>query len=153
MISACVGSIIRVVAFDEVNFRDITFTLVTASIWTTVEQSLGIVCASLPVTRPLFSRLFSSIKTGTNRNYSDLGPSDAAPATDCESKGNVIALLDTSSRNSSAHADPENAIHADSIMTDVDEALGGDLPVAPARTWRNQGRSQKNDRSWSIEQV
>ena len=150
MNSACIGSIIRVVAFDQLDFKDITFTLVTASIWTSVEQSLGIICASLPLTRPLFSRFFSNIRGGTNRNYSGLGPSDAVPIPDCESKRNVIASLDISPRTSPAHPDPENTIGTNLVMADADEVLGDDLLAVPSRTWRSQGRSQEIDRPWSV---
>lgn len=57
---ACVASIIRVIAFNVVSFTDITYTIVQPSIWTTIEQSTGIICACLPTLRPLFGRLLNS---------------------------------------------------------------------------------------------
>lgn len=59
---ACTASIIRVVALDRVNLEDMTYTLVTASIWTTIEQSIGIICACLPMTRPLIARFLKGVK-------------------------------------------------------------------------------------------
>ncbi|MDI1490430.1 MAG: hypothetical protein OHK93_001633 [Ramalina farinacea] len=57
---ACVASIIRVIAFNVVKNSDITYTIVQPSIWTTIEQSTGIICACLPTLRPLFGRLLNS---------------------------------------------------------------------------------------------
>ena len=59
---ACTASIVRVVAFDQVKLEDVTYTLVTASIWTTIEQSIGIVCACLPTVRPLIARFWKGVK-------------------------------------------------------------------------------------------
>ncbi|KAL8935221.1 MAG: hypothetical protein Q9216_005531 [Gyalolechia sp. 2 TL-2023] len=53
---------LMVVAFDQVKLEDITYTLVTASIWTTIEQSIGIVCACLPTTRPLIKRFLKGVR-------------------------------------------------------------------------------------------
>lgn len=76
--SACVASIVRVVAFNWLDLNDMTYTIVSASIWTTIEQSLGIICACLPTTRPLFGRLLHNIKHSTGHS-SDPTPHQAAP--------------------------------------------------------------------------
>ncbi len=78
LVSACVASIVRVVGFNWIDFNDITYTIVSASIWTTIEQSLGIICACLPTTRPLFGRLLHNIKHSTGHS-SDPTPQEAAP--------------------------------------------------------------------------
>ncbi|KAI4276013.1 MAG: hypothetical protein LQ337_002788 [Flavoplaca oasis] len=65
---ACTASIVRVVAFDQVELEDITYTLVTASVWTATEQSLGIVCACLPTIRPLIAHFWKGVK---NSNEDD----------------------------------------------------------------------------------
>lgn len=53
------ASIIRVINFTEVNVLDITYTMVNASMWSTIEQSIGIICACLITYQPLLSRVLS----------------------------------------------------------------------------------------------
>ena len=65
--SASVVSIVRVTAFSEIDFNDITYTNVTAAIFGTVEQSMGITCACLLTLRPLITRLREISKTSSNR--------------------------------------------------------------------------------------
>ena len=48
------ASIIRVTTFSKVILPDITYTLVTSSEWSTMEQAIGVICACLPVLPPLF---------------------------------------------------------------------------------------------------
>ena len=67
--SACLASIIRVTAFSEANSGDFTYTFVLAAIFTTAEQSMGIICACLPTIRPLISRLREMSK-----NHNDCTP-------------------------------------------------------------------------------
>ncbi|KAL8824094.1 MAG: hypothetical protein Q9191_005304 [Dirinaria sp. TL-2023a] len=55
--SVVLASIIRVTTFSSVVATDITYTLVISSMWSTVEQSVGIICACLPVLPALFRRL------------------------------------------------------------------------------------------------
>ena len=45
----------RVTTFDQFNLKDPLYTIAPASLWTSVEQSLGIVCACLPMLRPVFT--------------------------------------------------------------------------------------------------
>ena len=49
-------------SFSELVLSDITYTIVSASIWTTIEQFVGIICAWLPTTRPLFRKLLQEVK-------------------------------------------------------------------------------------------
>ena len=60
--SACVASIVRVITFSQVILTDFTYTAVNTSMWSTIEQSIGIICACLITYQPLVSRLFSLIK-------------------------------------------------------------------------------------------
>ena len=60
--SACVASIVRVITFNDVVLLDWTYTIVNASMWSTIEQSVGIICASLITCQPLVSRVSSFIK-------------------------------------------------------------------------------------------
>ena len=67
--SACLASIIRVTALNKVNFNDETYTIVSASLWTIVEQSVGIICACLPTLRPLFSKFKKSSRAHALPDY------------------------------------------------------------------------------------
>lgn len=60
--SACVASIVRVIVFDQSIEADATYTLVPAAIWTTIEQSVGIICAWFPPSRPLFQSMATAVK-------------------------------------------------------------------------------------------
>ncbi|KAL8853013.1 MAG: hypothetical protein Q9221_002161 [Calogaya cf. arnoldii] len=62
---ACIASIVRVVAFNQVNFEDVTYTMVDVEIWTIMEQSIAIICACLPTTRPLIARFLKGVKTSS----------------------------------------------------------------------------------------
>ncbi|KAL4947390.1 hypothetical protein BDW69DRAFT_178501 [Aspergillus filifer] len=71
----CVVSLLRIISFDTNDRTDPTYTQIPSSMWSSVEQGTGIVCACLPTLRPL-RRLFGrryrqdSGKTGS----SDHGP-------------------------------------------------------------------------------
>jgi len=53
----CLASIIRYTYLKEVIPVDITFTNLPAGIWSLIEMSIGLVCACLPVMRPLLQYL------------------------------------------------------------------------------------------------
>ena len=55
--SACVPSIVRDMGHNLANFAGLEYTITTAVLWTVVEQSLGIICARLPILRALLTRL------------------------------------------------------------------------------------------------
>lgn len=52
--SVCVASILRILAFRKSNQADPTYTTIDTAAWSSVEQSLGILCACLPTLGPLF---------------------------------------------------------------------------------------------------
>lgn len=52
----------RVITFNQIIFSDFTYTAVDTSMWSTIEQSIGIICASLITYQPLVSRLLSFIR-------------------------------------------------------------------------------------------
>ena len=68
--SACVASVVRVTTFNQVDFADITYTIVDASMWSTIEQSVGIICACPLTFQPLFGRVFAKVR-GSKNNESD----------------------------------------------------------------------------------
>ena len=58
--SVCVASLIRITIFSQYNPKDTLYTIIMPMVWSSVEQSLGIVCACLPVLKPLFGRFLPS---------------------------------------------------------------------------------------------
>lgn len=63
------------------DFRDITYTMINVSIWSTIEQSIGIICACLVTYRPLLGRLrsFYSRTTDNPRTQGDTSKSTEMP--------------------------------------------------------------------------
>lgn len=137
--SACVASIVRVTAFNQVDFNDITYTLVTASIWTTIEQSMGIICACLPTTRPLMGRLFSNIQSRDKDHPSgtpDTHPK-AIPLPTYTSRPSLGGPLDNS-RTGFARLEEENLVGAGFVTTDASRISDDDLPTVPDRIVKQQ---------------
>lgn len=56
--SVCVVFIVRAATWDQLSLEDCTYTIVTPSIWSVMEQSLGITCACLLTLRLSFARVF-----------------------------------------------------------------------------------------------
>lgn len=54
--SVCVASIFRILAVEEIDPDDFTFTNVGGGLWSTVEVEVGFICANLPSIRPLVFR-------------------------------------------------------------------------------------------------
>ncbi|PSR80805.1 hypothetical protein BD289DRAFT_340599, partial [Coniella lustricola] len=50
----CVVSVFRIVAFEKSNQADPTYTTINTAMWSSIEQSLGIMCTCLPTLRPIF---------------------------------------------------------------------------------------------------
>ncbi|KAK8017412.1 hypothetical protein PG993_013738 [Apiospora rasikravindrae] len=48
----CVASIFRILAVEEINPKDFTFSNVGGGLWSTVEVEVGFICANLPSIRP-----------------------------------------------------------------------------------------------------
>ncbi|KAJ5766595.1 uncharacterized protein N7511_004211 [Penicillium nucicola] len=61
----CVASVLRLVSFEVANLEDPTYTNVDSSAWSSIEQSLGIICACLPTLRPLIRRFSRSSGSST----------------------------------------------------------------------------------------
>ena len=51
-------SILRIVSFGSAILTDPTYTSIGPETWSSIEQSVGIICACLPTLRPLFRRLY-----------------------------------------------------------------------------------------------
>ena len=67
MISVSVISIVRLMALMAIDFNDITYTLPMGVLWTVLEPQLAIVCANMPVLKPILSRMFPRLFGSTNQ--------------------------------------------------------------------------------------
>lgn len=142
--SACAASIIRVVAFDQVDFNDIQFTLVTASIWTTIEQSIGIICACLPTTRPLFGRLLHNIKhsSGHDTGSHKVAHSSEIPLPQYASRPATNGSFDTT-RDGFARLQDESSVGLSSVTAHASSAARDDLPIVAERIVKQQTLKQQ----------
>ena len=142
--SACVASVVRVVAFDQVDFHDITYTIVTASIWTTIEQSIGIICACLPPTRPLFGRLLHNIKHSSGHDVEGQKAvhSSENPLSRYASRPAVNGLADIG-RDGFARLSEENTVELGSVTAHASNAASDDLPIVADRIVRQQRLEQQ----------
>ncbi|KAJ5970944.1 uncharacterized protein N7479_000862 [Penicillium vulpinum] len=66
----CIVSILRIVSVKSAVIPDPTYTSLVPATWSTVEQSVGIICACLPTLRPLFRRFYGATKVASTRNNS-----------------------------------------------------------------------------------
>ena len=130
--SVCVASIVRVTTFDQFTVEDPLYTTVLTSIWTSVEQSLGIVCACLPVLKPLFGR---ALNFSTHRDDPAEHTSTSNPNTIGMSKRNIKSrwrALDESDNASFARLREEEL-----AGIGLEALLGGEQAVAEATVSRN----------------
>lgn len=73
--SVCTITILRIISILQLNFSDLSYNIVTATIWGCLEPCIGIMSACLPVLPPLLARLFKC----TNNNLTWLR--DRRPST------------------------------------------------------------------------
>jgi hypothetical protein len=71
--SVCVASIFRIIAVNEIDPHDFTFTNVGGGLWSTVEVEIGFICANLPAIRPLVFKLLK-LKSSSNNRSAGTGP-------------------------------------------------------------------------------
>ncbi|KAK8066913.1 hypothetical protein PG997_013660 [Apiospora hydei] len=67
----CVASIFRILAVQEINPKDFTFTNVGGGLWSTVEVEVGFICANLPSIRPLVFRCLGYRTGATSSGEND----------------------------------------------------------------------------------
>jgi hypothetical protein len=60
----------RIVAFNGSHPNDPTFTTVDTAMWSSIEQSVAILCGCLPTLRPLFRRMYGSTDHDHSRKSS-----------------------------------------------------------------------------------
>ncbi|MCJ1246343.1 hypothetical protein MMC30_003550 [Trapelia coarctata] len=66
VLGVCIISILRISSFFTITPEDLTYSKVPADIYSNLEPSLGIVCACLPIMRPIFDKLFPSIRRNSS---------------------------------------------------------------------------------------
>lgn len=120
--SACVASIARVITFNQIDFGDVTYTIVDASIWSTIEQSVGIICACLLTYQPLFRRIFSKPRGYSDNPYTGRTPSKA------------VRMLHLSSE--SASKGPRDVGNAGFSRLDEEHGLGSSVTTRVTATHR-----------------
>ena len=73
--SVCTITILRIISLLQLNFSDLSYNIITVTIWGCLEPCIGIMSACLPVLPPLLARLFKC----TNNNLTWLR--DRRPST------------------------------------------------------------------------
>ena len=68
--SVCVASILRITSFDFNTLGNPTYVSVIPSTWSSIEQSVGIICACLPTLRPLFRLLYGRSANSVHKRNS-----------------------------------------------------------------------------------
>jgi hypothetical protein len=64
-------SIIRMISLGQINFQDITYSLIKPLLWSMVEVQLAIVVMNLPLLPPMMARILPFIRLGASKNTGD----------------------------------------------------------------------------------
>ncbi|KAI4179356.1 MAG: hypothetical protein L6R41_007888 [Letrouitia leprolyta] len=148
--SACAASITRVVAFKQVDHEDITYTEVPASVWTVIEQYVGIICACLPALWALLSRCLAFLKNGSKHVSKTDGTarSHAVQLPRYGSKNRPHALTDTSSTGFTL-LDEERRDQSGSVTAQASKDESHHSPVLKGGIYKTQKIEQEvEDCSW-----
>jgi len=70
--SVCIISILRVTSFDYDTIGYYSYKIIETATWSSIEQSVGIICACLPTLRPFFRWLSGSLRKDTKNRDSAL---------------------------------------------------------------------------------
>ena len=74
LLSVCIVTILRIISLLQLNFADLSYSIVTATIWGCLEPCLGIMSACLPVLPPLLARIFKCTNLTWLRRPSTISP-------------------------------------------------------------------------------
>ncbi|MCJ1311614.1 hypothetical protein MMC25_005287 [Agyrium rufum] len=66
----CIVSVCRIIFLTKIVRADFTYSNVSSALWSAVEAQIGVVCANLPSTRPLFPWVIA--KASTNQSFSTM---------------------------------------------------------------------------------
>lgn len=64
-LSVCTITILRIISLLQLNFSDLSYNIIIATIWGCLEPCIGIMSACLPILPPLLARLFKCTDTLT----------------------------------------------------------------------------------------
>ena len=64
-LSVCTITILRIISLLQLNFSDLSYNIITTTIWGCLEPCIGIMSACLPILPPLLARLFKCTNTLT----------------------------------------------------------------------------------------
>lgn len=137
-------------AFKQVDHQDITYTEVPASVWTVIEQYVGIICACLPALRAFLSRSFAFLKYGSKHgSRSDqTARSHAIPLPRYGSKHTPRALTDTSSIGFTL-LNEDNRDQIGSVTAQASKAESTHSPILEPGIFKKQRIEQEvEDRPW-----
>jgi hypothetical protein len=142
--STCVSAVIRIVYIYQIFYTtyDITWVAGSAWLWTGVEATLGVICASIPALKVFFQKFltatqlgntlsnsFSSIRNRTRRNgtsnNSNIDKSTRRSAT-LNLTGKSHFTKSSTQRNSKSLADPDLELGTIAVTCEVEVASAYD---------------------------
>ena len=111
-----------------------------------IEQSVGIICACLPSTRPLFGRLLSNIKHSSGRGTDEniAARSDTIALSHYGLRPTSGTSADTT-RTGFSRLDEENAIGVNTVTAYAAKTPRDDLPTMPDAILKEQSLEQHID--------
>jgi hypothetical protein len=110
--------------------------MVDVSIWSTIEQSLGIICACLITYQPLLSRVLSPFRRSSDTGESERNPSKATEMVRLGTRPNQKPSNDVSSAGF-ARLNEDNDIES-TVTTYVTADWKGDPMVLPKAITKSQ---------------
>ena len=73
--SICIISIVRVISIHRLDYQDVTYSLVLDNICTSLEPTLGVINACLPILQPVVSKVCGSTVFAWSKNWKSSGGS------------------------------------------------------------------------------
>ncbi|KAJ5820243.1 hypothetical protein N7474_005834 [Penicillium riverlandense] len=92
----CIVSVMRIASFDFTEMYDPTWTGVNSSMYSSIEQSVGIICACLPTLRPLFRSLY-----GPSRDHSNRAPVSSSSSSSSQNRHSICPQTPSSGTETS----------------------------------------------------
>ena len=104
-----------------------------------MEQSIGIICACLPTTRPLFGRLLQNFRHASGRNDKPhiAGYATSIPLAYYLSRPAADGPTDKA-RDGFSRLSEENLMAFSSVTAHASQSASGHMPVVPERIVRQQ---------------
>lgn len=141
--SVCIVSILRIVAFDGSKTDDPLYTTIDTAMWSSVEQSVGIICACLPTLRPLFRRIYdvshgSSLEKGSGSRTQSINIRMSHLGSHGDENGSTVCFARTPTERTRSRASSTPQARMDRF-----EPPEMPVPIMPMAT-AGRGRSESN---------